>query len=77
MILTKIENIYPASCRQSSSDIWMEGDQLLGVGRSLTIALPAGLHTLTLTVDDGAGNVGSAQVTVTAGAAAFLPLVQH
>ena len=47
------------------SFVWKEGSTVLGSGAVLTVTLPRGSHTVTLTVDDGKGGTASDDVLIT------------
>lgn len=44
---------------------WMEGETLLGTGEILLVTLTPGIHTITLTVDDGNGGIDDDEVVIT------------
>jgi len=47
------------------SYLWREGATVLGTDPVITVTLPLGVHTITLTVTDAVGNSGSDDVVVT------------
>jgi hypothetical protein len=44
---------------------WREGAAVLGVGGQIVVTLPLGIHTISLTADDGRGGTATANVSVT------------
>jgi hypothetical protein len=57
------------------SFIWLEGEDVLGIGREATALLEPGLHTITLLVEDSQENTGQASVTILVGSKLFLPTI--
>jgi hypothetical protein len=44
---------------------WSEGAATLGAGAQISVTLPIGTHTITLTADDGRGGTGTSTVLIT------------
>ncbi|MCS6844185.1 MAG: hypothetical protein NZ528_07680 [Caldilineales bacterium] len=57
--------------------VWTEGSTALGLGRTLQVVLPPGLHTLTLTAADSAGLTAQTSVSVFVGYRTYAPLIQR
>jgi hypothetical protein len=58
-----------------SAFVWSDGNTVLGTGRNVSAQLPAGKHTLMLSVGDSSGNTAQASVEVNVAYQVNLPLI--